>query len=136
MRISEIRRRFDKDIRMGFDIFLVVMCVLQLAGLVLFIGLLVVSLTFIGGSGGTGNLFFDFFGIVFGIYLVYFIITYIGFCRNVEEWGGKKGWGENEEKESCVLSLFHSGHICYLCIYPVGTDRNIGGLSGWKVMDK
>ena len=23
----------------------------------------------------------------FGIYLVYFIITYIGFCRNVEEWG-------------------------------------------------
>ena len=50
--------------------------------------ILVVSLTFYtGGSGGTGNLFFDFFGIVFGIYLVYFIITYIGFCRNVEEWG-------------------------------------------------
>ncbi len=46
--------------------------------------------------------------------------------------GVRKGWGENEEKESCVLSLFHSGHICCLCIYPVGTDRNIGGLCGWK----
>ena len=32
------------------------------------------------GSGKTSVLFF-------GIYLVYFIITYIGFCRNVEEWG-------------------------------------------------
>ncbi len=46
--------------------------------------------------------------------------------------GVRKGWGENEEKESCVLSLFYSSHICCLCIYPVGTDRNIGGLCGWK----
>ena len=54
----------------------------------------------------------------FGIYLVYFIITYIGFCRNVEEWGVRKGWGENEEKRivrfivisfrSYMLSLYIS----------------------------
>ena len=40
-----------------------------------------------GGSGGTGNLFLISSVLFFGIYLVYFIITYIGFCRNVEEWG-------------------------------------------------
>lgn len=87
---------------------------------------------FYTGFGRHRQLIFDFFGIVFrnlsGVFYHY-LYWILPECGRV---GVRKGWGENEEKESCVLSLFYSSHICCLCIYPVGTDRNIGGLCGWK----
>ncbi len=49
--------------------------------------------------------------------------------------GVRKGWGENEEKKNRAFIVISFGHICCLCIYPVGTDRNIGGLWVGKVMD-
>ena len=50
--------------------------------------ILVVSLTFIPGVRAAPATYFLISSVLFfGIYLVYFIITYIGFCRNVEEWG-------------------------------------------------
>ncbi len=106
------------------------MCHFAISGLVcVYVG---GKFDFYTGFGRHRQLIFDFFGIVFrnlsGVFYHY-LYWILPECGRV---GVRKGWGENEEKESCVYHYFIPVIYAVFVYILWGTDRNIGGLCGWK----